>query len=48
MMTIEKRHEEYLQNIKGLRLIDDDFMRVVFKDEECVKYVVQTVLQEDM
>lgn len=44
---ISSRHDEYMKCISELRLIDDDFMRVVFKDKECVKYILREVLQED-
>jgi len=30
--TVEQRHQEDLQRLRGLRPIDDDFMRVLFKE----------------
>ena len=44
---IEERHRQYIDKINELRIIDDDFMKVVFKDDDCIGHVIQTVLQED-
>lgn len=38
--TVEQRHQEDLQRLRGLRPIDDNFMRVLYKENmplaECV------------
>ena len=44
---IEKRQKEYIEKIKELRIIDDDFMKVVFKDKDCVNYIIEEILQND-
>ncbi len=35
---------EYLESIANLRLIDDDFARVIFKNEECLDVLLKTIL----
>ena len=33
-----------LERIQRLRLIDDDFMRVVFKDKDCCQLLLEVIL----
>lgn len=45
MKTIEQLHQEDLQRLRGLRLIDDDFLTKCFDSSpECVELVLQIVL----
>lgn len=45
--TITQQHEEDLQRLRGLRLIDDDFLAKCFDDSpECVELVLQIVLSK--
>ncbi len=44
MQTEESRRERYLEIIRNFRLIDDDFMAVVFSDRECVQLLLDIVL----
>ena len=45
MKTMEQLHQEDLQRLRGLRLIDDDFLTKCFDDSpECVELVLQIVL----
>ena len=41
-------NDYYLQQINKLRLFDDDFMKIVFKDDrQCVKEVIDIICQSD-
>ena len=41
-------NDYYLQQINKLRLFDDDFMKIVFKDDrQCVKEVINIICQSD-
>lgn len=37
-----------LEKLKRLRLFDDDYANIVFKDKECVKYILSTILKEEI
>ena len=34
-LDFERKHAEDLQRLRGLRLLDDDFMNKVFEDKAC-------------
>ena len=34
-LDFDRKHEEDLQRLRGLRLLDDDFMQKVFEDKAC-------------
>lgn len=36
-LDFERKHEQDLQRLRGLRLIDDDFMAAVFEDPACAR-----------
>ena len=40
-------HEKDLQRIQKLRLMDDDFMSVVFEDKACSQFLLQTILNRN-
>lgn len=44
----EKKQEDYLQTLKDLRLTDDVFLTEVLQDPKCVKYILDTILDEDL
>lgn len=46
-LDFERRHEEYLQRLRGLRLLDDNFMTKVFEDKDCSEVLLQVVLDRD-
>ncbi len=39
-------HNDYLSAISQLRLIDDDFMNVVFKDKDCLELLLSLIFNE--
>ncbi len=39
-------HNDYLEAISKLRLIDDDFMNVVFKDKDCLELLLSLIFNE--
>ena len=41
----EIQHQKDLEYIKNFRLIDDDFMKKVFEDKECVQLVLQIIME---
>ena len=41
----EVQHQKDLEYIKNFRLIDDDFMKKVFEDKECVQLVLQIIME---
>ncbi len=43
-LDFDRKHEEDLQRIQCLRLLDDDFMQKVFEDEACVEFLLQIIL----
>lgn len=44
--TIHNKKSGYLKAIAELRLIDDDFMRVIFKDQHCLELLLQIIFQK--
>lgn len=46
-LDFERKHEEDLQRLRGLRLIDDDFMAAVFEDCTCAEFLLQIILKRD-
>jgi len=45
---LANKQEQYLQAIQDFCILDDVFMKVVFKDTDCVKYVLDTILDDDL
>ena len=44
--TIERKHQEDLQRLKGFRLLDDDFLTKCFEgDTACIQLVLRIVLE---
>lgn len=43
---LEKRYEGYKEKIKHYTIMDDIFMRNVFKKKECVEYILQVVMNK--
>lgn len=43
-LDFERKHEEDLQRLRGLRLLDDDFMNKVFEDTACAEFLLQIIL----
>ena len=46
-VEFERKNEEDLQRLRGLRLLDDDFMSKVFEDIECAEFLLQILLKRD-
>lgn len=46
-IDFERKHEEDLQRLRGLRLLDDDFMSKVFEDIKCAEFLLQILLNRD-
>lgn len=46
-LDFERKHEEDLQRLRGLRLIDDDFMAAVFEDSACAEFLLQIILKRE-
>lgn len=46
-LDFEQKHKEDLQRLRGLRLLDDDFMTKVFEDKNCAEFLLQIILQRD-
>ena len=46
-VEFERKHEEDLQRLRGLRLLDDDFMSKVFEDVKCAEFLLQILLNRD-
>ena len=44
-LDLERKHVEDLQRLRGLRLLDDDFMNKVFEDKACAEFLLQIILQ---
>lgn len=44
-LDFERKHAEDLQRLRGLRLLDDDFMNKVFEDKACAEFLLQIILQ---
>lgn len=46
-LDFERKHEEDMRRIRGLRLMDDDFMSKVFEDKECAEFLLKVILERD-
>ena len=46
MISYDIKHQEYLQRIRGFRLLDDDFMSKVFENKQCSELLLQVKLNE--
>ncbi len=46
-LDFERKHEQDLQRLRGLRLIDDDFMVAVFEDNACAEFLLQIILKRE-
>lgn len=46
-LDFERKHAEDLQRLRGLRLLDDDFMNKVFEDKACAEFLLQIILQRN-
>ena len=44
-LDFDRKHEEDLQRLRGLRLLDDDFMQKVFEDKACTELLLQIILK---
>ena len=44
--NLNLRHERYRGLLKNFTLMNDIFMRNVFKDRECTEYVLQVILEK--
>ena len=43
----EIRQARYLENLKKFRLMDDDFMAVIFEDISCTEFLLRIILSRD-
>ena len=43
-LDFDRKHEEDLQRLRGLRLLDDDFMQKVFEDKACTEFLLRIIL----
>ena len=43
-LNFDRKHEEDLRRLRGLRLLDDDFMSKVFEDKGCTEFLLQIIL----
>ena len=39
-LFFDRKHAEDLQRLRGLRLLDDDFMNKVFEDKACAEFLL--------
>ena len=46
-LEFERKHEQDLQRLRGLRLIDDGFMAAVFEDPACAEFLLQIILKRE-
>lgn len=46
-LDFERKHDQDLQRLRGLRLIDDDFMAAVFEDPACAEFLLQIILKRE-
>ena len=46
-LDFERKHEQDLQRLRGLRLIDDDFMAAVFEEPACAEFLLQIILKRE-
>lgn len=44
--TLSTKQQDYMQAISRLRIIDDDFMIIVFDDQECLELLLTLILGE--
>lgn len=45
--TIDRKHQEDLQRLRGFRLLDDDFLTKCFEgNTECIELVLRIVLDK--
>lgn len=40
--------EKRMERIKRLKLLDDDYAKIFFQNKECIKLVVETILQKSI
>jgi len=45
--SFARQREEDLQRLRGLRLLDDDFMTKVFEDKSCAELLLRIILKKD-
>lgn len=43
---LEERYERYKEKIRKYTIMDDIFMRTVFKDKDCVEYILQVIMNK--
>lgn len=41
---LDEQRKKDLEYIKNFRLIDDDFMKIVFEDKECVQLLLRIIM----
>lgn len=41
----DEQHLKDLEYIRNFRLIDDDFMKLVFEDKECVQLLLRIIME---
>ena len=46
-LKVDDRSRQDLQRLRGLRLIDDDFMAAVFEDSACAEFLLQIILKRE-
>ena len=46
-LNTEIRQARYLENLKKFRLMDDDFMAVIFEDISCTEFLLRIILSRD-
>ncbi len=46
-LNYEQKHLEDLERIENFRLIDDDFMTVVFRNKKCAELLIQIIMGND-
>ena len=46
-LDFTRKHAEDLERLRGLRLLDDDFMNKVFEDTACAEFLLQIILQRN-
>lgn len=44
--NINEKHEKDMARIRGLCLIDDEFMSKVFEDKECAEVLLRAILKK--
>ena len=47
-LDFDRKHEEDLQRLWGLGLLDDDFMQKVFEDKACTEFLLQIILNRSL